>query len=155
MFWRFSWDHLFDFYLLQIPALPLQSAGFAAQLPVHPLLCWVLVAVKNKIFLLMLGMIIVIEEKPIILWQADSVSAELVEHSGKRGWVFSTPGPSVEGRMERGDGMALLKITVTVLTLALWFFCVWLAFCLKVFNYQVSFYLEWHVLIHHMTVYTL
>lgn len=46
--------------------------------------------------ILLFRMVIVTEGKPIILWQTDWGSAELVQHSGKRGWVFSTPGASVE-----------------------------------------------------------
>lgn len=157
MFWRFSWDHLLDLYLLQIISSftavcwLCSSAPCAAQFCQSPraesLWLW-----KKK------------KKNPLQDYNShwgkahyfvtDRVSAELVQHSGKRGWAHLHL--LWKGHTGTWDGMALLKITVTVLSLALWFFCVWLTYCLKVFNYQVSFYLEWHVLIYHVTVvYTL
>lgn len=66
-------------------------------------LCWLVLSVLScaeslwlwKKKMLLFRMIIVPEEKPFILWQTGCVSAGLVQHSGKRGWALSAPGPSV------------------------------------------------------------
>lgn len=89
IFWRFSWGHLCDFYLLQVSALSLQSAGSAARLPELSVLSVPSCAESWWLWkkTLLFRMIRVTEEKPIILWQ--NVCLQSLFSTQERGAEFS------------------------------------------------------------------